>query len=580
MWGTDSTPRNRGDSVKKKILFSMTASVLFSLVITAFLVIMVSNYEYEDNIRQNLKLNNELVINILKNQNPNNLKDFFMMNIKGSELRETLIDKDGHVLSDSQVDPATMDNHNGRQEVIDARKYGSGSSIRYSNTTKTETMYYATAFGNGYIVRSAITMKSISGILWRYGQIYIIIMIASLIVTIIFSSRLARAIVKPIKDLEDATHRISQGELHERVKVHSEDEIGDLANTFNYMADRLENSFRDTTQKQTELEAVLKSMDSGVIAVDRNFRVMLINPYAKKIFGIDKDIIGEKLLKTIRDFELEDIIKNKEYQREFTIFWPVKRDLRIKTADIIYGSEHMGTVAVIHDITDIKKLENMRSQFVANVSHELKTPLTSIKGFAETLRYVEDAETRVKFLNIINDESERLSRLINDILTLSQIEQTREIKDEPVDVNAAINQVVMLVKSSADKKNIKLLTAGDKIEGLYGDPDLLKQMLINLVDNAVKYSGEGSEVVISTEMKDGYGVLSVRDNGIGIPKEHLERLFERFYRVDAARSREQGGTGLGLAIVKHIVLSFKGTVEVESEPGRGSRFIVKLPLKK
>jgi len=580
VWGTDSTPRNRGDSVKKKILFSMTASVLFSLVITAFLVIMVSNYEYEDNIRQNLKLNNELVINILKNQNPNNLKDFFMMNIKGSELRETLIDKDGHVLSDSQVDPATMDNHNGRQEVIDARKYGSGSSIRYSNTTKTETMYYATAFGNGYIVRSAITMKSISGILWRYGQIYIIIMIASLIVTIIFSSRLARAIVKPIKDLEDATHRISQGELHERVKVHSEDEIGDLANTFNYMADRLENSFRDTTQKQTELEAVLKSMDSGVIAVDRNFRVMLINPYAKKIFGIDKDIIGEKLLKTIRDFELEDIIKNKEYQREFTIFWPVKRDLRIKTADIIYGSEHMGTVAVIHDITDIKKLENMRSQFVANVSHELKTPLTSIKGFAETLRYVEDAETRVKFLNIINDESERLSRLINDILTLSQIEQTREIKDEPVDVNAAINQVVMLVKSSADKKNIKLLTAGDKIEGLYGDPDLLKQMLINLVDNAVKYSGEGSEVVISTEMKDGYGVLSVRDNGIGIPKEHLERLFERFYRVDAARSREQGGTGLGLAIVKHIVLSFKGTVEVESEPGRGSRFIVKLPLKK
>jgi two-component system, OmpR family, phosphate regulon sensor histidine kinase PhoR len=566
--------------VKKKILFSMTASVLFSLVITAALVILVSNYEYEDNVRQNLKLNNELVINILQNQNPNNLKDFFATNIKSSELRETLVDKDGNVLSDSLVDPATMDNHNSRQEVIDARKYGFGYSVRYSNTTKTETMYYATAFGDGYIVRSAITMKSISSMLWKYGQIYIIIMIASLIVTIIFSSRLARALVKPIKDLEDTTHRISQGELHERVRVHSNDEIGDLALTFNNMADRLENSFKDTTQKQTELEAVLKSMDSGVIAVDRDFRVMLINPYAKKIFGINRDIIGEKLLKTIRDFELEDIIKNKEYQRELTIFWPIKRDLRIKTADIIYGSEHMGTVAVIHDITDIKKLENMRSQFVANVSHELKTPLTSIKGFAETLRYVEDEETRVKFLNIINDEAERLSRLISDILTLSQIEQTRGIKDEPVDVSAAVSQVVMLVKNSADKKNIKLLTEGDKIEGLHGDPDLLKQMLINLVDNAVKYSGEGSQVVISTGMKDGYGVLSVRDNGIGIPKEHLERLFERFYRVDAARSREQGGTGLGLAIVKHIVLGFKGTIEVDSEPDRGSKFTVKLPLKK
>jgi two-component system phosphate regulon sensor histidine kinase PhoR len=565
--------------VKRKILFSMTASVLFSLIITAILVILVSNYEYEENVRQSLKLNNELVINVLKNQDTGRLKDFFALNIKNSEMRETLIEKDGKVLSDSQVDPATMDNHNSRQEVVDARKNGTGYSIRYSNTTKMETMYFATVFGDGYVVRSAITMNSISSMLWRYGRMYIVIMVASLLVTLAFSSRLAKALVKPIKDLEDTTNRISQGDLHERVKVHSSDEIGDLAVTFNYMADRLENSFKDTTQKQTELEAVMKSMDSGVIAVDRDFRVMLINPYAKKIFRINKDIIGEKLLNTIRDFELEDIIKNKEYERELTIFWPVKRDLRIKTADIIYSGEHIGTVAVIHDITDIKRLENMRSQFVANVSHELKTPLTSIKGFAETLKYVEDAETREKFLNIINDEAERLSRLISDILTLSQIEQTRVIKDDRVDVSSTINQVVMLVKKTADNKKIKLTTSGEKIEGLYGDADLFKQMLINLVDNAVKYSGEGSEVVISTRMEDAWGIISIRDNGIGIPKEHLERLFERFYRVDAARSREQGGTGLGLAIVKHIVLGFKGTIQVESEPGQGSIFTVKLPLK-
>lgn len=565
--------------MKRKILFSMTASVLFSLVITAILVILVSNYEYEDNVRQSLKLNNELVINVLKNQDTAALKDFFALNIKNSEMRETLIEKDGKVLSDSEVDPATMDNHNTRQEVIDARKNGTGYSIRYSNTTKMETMYFATVFGDGYIVRSAITMNSISSMLWRYGRIYIVIMVASLLVTLAFSSRLAKALVKPIKDLEDTTNRISQGDLHERVKVYSSDEIGDLAVTFNYMADRLENSFKDTTKKQTELEAVMKSMDSGVIAVDRDFRVMLINPYAKKIFRINRDIIGEKLLNTIRDFELEDIIKNKEYERELTIFWPVKRDLRIKTADIIYSGEHIGTVAVIHDITDIKKLENMRSQFVANVSHELKTPLTSIKGFAETLRYVEDAETREKFLNIINDEAERLSRLISDILTLSQIEQTRVVKDDPVDVSSTISQVVMLVKKTADNKKIKLTTSGDKIEGLYGDADLFKQMIINLVDNAVKYSGEGSEVVISTRMEGAWGIISIRDNGIGIPKEHLERLFERFYRVDAARSREQGGTGLGLAIVKHIVLGFKGTIQVESEPGKGSVFTVKLPLK-
>jgi len=558
----------------------MTFSVLLSLIITAVLVILVSNYEYEGNMKHDLKLNNDLVINILKNQDTANLKGFFTGNIKSSELRETLINKQGVVLSDSQVNPATMDNHNTRPEVIDARKIGSGSSIRYSDTTKVETMYYATSFGNGYIVRSAVTMNSISIMLWKYGSIYIFVMIASLLITLLFSSRLARSLVRPIKDLEEATHRISEGELHERVKVHSDDEIGELAVTFNQMADRLENSFNDTTRKQTELEAVLKSMDSGVIAVDRNQRIMLINPYAKKIFGIEKDIIGEKLLNTIRDFELEDIIKNKEYERLITIFWPIKRDLRIKTADIIYGGETIGTVAVIHDITDIKKLENMRSQFVTNVTHELRTPLTSIKGFAETLKYVEDNETREKFLSIINDEADRLSRLISDILTLSQIEQTRAIRRELIDVTGIISQVVMLVKNSADNKNIKLTIEDKGIKDLYGDPDLLMQMLINLVDNAIKYSGKDAEVVVSAESENDSGVISVSDNGIGIPKEHLDRLFERFYRVDTARSREQGGTGLGLAIVKHIVLNFNGTIEVDSEPGRGSKFTVKLPLKK
>jgi two-component system phosphate regulon sensor histidine kinase PhoR len=423
-------------------------------------------------------------------------------------------------------------------------------------------------------------MERVSLMEWSYVRIYILVMIVSLLITFLFSSRLAKAIVKPIKDLEDTTHRISQGELRERVKVHSGDEIGELAVTFNNMADKLENSFNDTTHKQIELEAVLKSMDSGVIAVDKDFRVMLINPYAKKIFGIDKDIIGDKLLNTIRDFELEDIIKNKEYQRELAIFWPAKRDLKIKTADIVIGKENMGTVAVIHDITDIKRLENMRSQFVTNVTHELKTPLTSIKGFAETLKYVEDKETRGKFLNIINDEADRLSRLISDILTLSQIEQIRDSKDELIDVASIISQVVMLVKNLAETKDIKISTAGKEIVGLHGDPDLLKQMIINLVDNAVKYSGEGSEVVISTHMENANAVISVSDNGSGIPKEHMDRLFERFYRVDAARSREQGGTGLGLAIVKHIALSFKGSVEVDSELGHGSKFTVKLPLKK
>ncbi len=566
--------------MRKKILASMFASVLFSLIVTISLIIFITNFEYVDNVKQNLKLNNELIINVLNSKEITDKVSFFKDNIKARDIRQTLIDKNGNVLSDSLVDSETMNNHNDRTEIITARTYGTGYSIRFSNTTKKETLYFATSFGDGYIVRSAVTMKSVNGFELGYVKYYMLVMLAVLSITLVFSSKLTKAIVKPLKDLELITSEIAEGELYKRVQVHSRDEIGELSNTFNNMADKLENSFKDSLEKQTKLEAVMKSMDSGVIAVDKNNNVMLINPYAKKIFGINKDIIGKKLIDNIRDFELENILKNKEESREITIFWPEKKDLRIKTADIMSGSEMLGTVGVIHDITDIKRLENIRSQFVTNVTHELKTPLTSIKGFAETLKDVEDRELRDKFLTIINDEADRLTRLIDDILSLSQIENASAVKIDEIDINKIINDVILLVKNSADNKHIRIDSQGPKLPPIYGDRDQFKQMLLNLADNAVKYSGEGSNVTIITDITGDQCIISVQDNGAGIAEKHLDRLFERFYRVDKARSREQGGTGLGLAIVKHIVLNFKGSIEVESTLGKGSRFTVKIPMNK
>jgi len=564
--------------MKRKILASMLASVLFSLIIITTLMILVANYEYVQNVKQNLKTNNEIIINLLKSDEIKNKKQFFKDNVKSQDVRQTFIDKNGNVLSDSIADSETMDNHNNRPEVVEARKNGIGYSIRFSKSTNKDTLYFATSFGDGYIVRSAIPMKIINGFELIYIKYYILVMVAVLLITSLFSSKLAYTIVKPIKDLEFITSRIAQGEMGKRVTVYSKDELGELSNTFNYMADKLESSFKDSVEKQMKLEAVLKSMDSGVIAVDSNYKVMIINPYAKNIFGINRDIIGEKLVNNIRDFEFEDILKNKEDNKELTIFWPKKKDLRIRTADIINGDKQIGIVAVIHDITDIKRLENMRSQFVTNVSHELKTPLTSIKGFAETLKYVEDTETKDKFLDIINDEADRLTRLINDILTLSQIENAKDVKKDVIYINDIVNNVILLVKNSADKKRIRILVEGEKLPIIYGDGDKFKQMLINLVDNAIKYSGDNTEIVISTELKNENCIISVKDNGVGISKEHIDRLFERFYRVDKARSREQGGTGLGLAIVKHIVLSLNGTIQVESSIGNGSKFIVKIPF--
>jgi len=565
--------------MKKKIFRSMIISVMFSLIIVAILVITISNREYVNNVKQNLKMNNELIVRVLGSGEISNTSKFFNEFLKNENIRETLIDKNGKVLSDSLLDAETMDNHNSRKEVIDARLYGTGYSIRYSNSSMMDTLYFATEFGDGYIVRSAVAMESIDIMETTYISYYIIIMLISLLITLLLSSRLSKTLVKPLKDLENATSRFAKGELEKRASISTNDEIGDLGKTFNEMADKLESAFKDSNEKQTKLETVLKSMDSGVIAVDNENRVMLINPYAERIFGINRNIIGEKLLNNIRDFEVENIIRNQEDNREVTILWPEKRELKIRTAELANDRESLGIVAVIHDITDIRKLENMRSQFAANVTHELKTPLTSIKGFAETLKDVDDSETREKFLNIINDEAERLSRLISDILSLSKIENTRSMNADPINVISSIDQVAVLLKGTAENKNIRIKTEGDILPTLYGDRDMFLQMLLNLVDNAVKYSGENTDVVITTKLVENTCLISVKDNGIGISREHLDRLFERFYRVDPARSREQGGTGLGLAIVKHIVMAFKGTIEVKSTLGAGSEFTVKIPIK-
>lgn len=567
--------------MKKKLMFSMLSTLLFSLTIMTILFIIIENQEYLQNMKQTLRVNNELIINVLKNEKLEDRKVFFKNNFSNEMIRETYIDKNGIVLSDSIADPNTMDNHNSRREVIDARQYGEGFSIRYSITTGYSTLYFATVFEDGFVVRSAITMQTIKGIESNYFKYYMLIMFFSVSISIIFASKMSQSIVKPIKDLEFTTDKIAEGEFNRRVRIVSNDEIGHLSITFNNMAGILQNTLKDSLDKQNKLEAILKSMDSGVIAVDRSHRVIMINPYAKKIFGINKDIIGENLMNNIRNFELDDIFDStKEDSREMKILWPKERILRIRTADIINDDEKIGTVAVVQDITDVRKLENMRSQFVANVSHELKTPLTSIKGFAETLKYVDDPINKEKFLNIIEDEANRLTRLINDILTLSHIENNIEGKKAEFKVDNIIKDVYNLMKNTAEKKNIEIVIGEESNSSLIGDSDRFKQMLINLVDNGIKYSDTNGKIVIRTKCDNEDCFISVEDNGVGIPKEHLPRLFERFYRVDKARSRRQGGTGLGLAIVKHIVVGFNGTIQVESEIGKGSKFTVKIPIEK
>lgn len=345
-------------------------------------------------------------------------------------------------------------------------------------------------------------------------------------------------IITPIKDLESVTHKMANGDYKIRAKINSKDELGNLGESFNNMADQLQMKMHEIVDKQTRIESILRSMESGVIAVDNNNIVIAINPYAERIFGIKKNILGESIIEYISDYDINTFLEEDyEIDKEIKILHPIERDLKIKKSNIINGIEMIGKVITIQDITDIKKLELMRTQFVANVSHELKTPLTSIKGFAETLRYVEDNETREKFLNIIDKESERLSRLINDILVLSSIESNISTQNDEFLPKSIIEDVINMVRKLANNKAINLEFYDDNQELILGDKDKFYQLTLNLVENAIKYSENGSNVKVISYSKQGNYYLEISDNGLGIPKEDLPRIFERFYRVDKSRKK-------------------------------------------
>lgn len=563
--------------MKKKIILYTLATVFFTLIIVTLLFISLVNYQYEQNIKSNLKNNNEFIIKVLDFKNLSENREFLIKEYGNSNISVTFIDKYNNVIfnSDKDFKKSTVNSY---FEISMAKENNDSYAIRYSNTLNENVMYAAIKYNN-YIIRSAQPLNFIETLKMSYLKYYSLMILITFLVSLWFAKKLSNIIIKPIKDLETMADMVDKGEIKKTIMIDSDDELGSLGKKFNNMAEKLKLTMKDSLDKQNRIEAILKSMESGVVAVDKKRKVIMINPYAEMLFGIEKNIIGENLMDSIRDFEIEDVFKSSSNGfKEIKILWPEEKVIRIKTADIVNEEKNIGKVAVFQDITDIRKLENMRSQFVANVSHELKTPLTSIKGFTETLKYVEDNEKRNQFLDIIDEEVERLTRLINDILSLSHIEAQKEMKQEMFSVDEIIDNVYNLMKNTAENKNISLAVVENSPIKLLGDKDRFKQMLINLVDNAIKYSENNDSVYISSSIENDTCILYVEDTGLGISQEHIKRLFERFYRVDKARSRAKGGTGLGLAIVKHIVLNFRGTIEVKSEPGKGSKFIIKLPL--
>ena len=537
--------------MKKRIITSVVITVIFALVIVTSSFIVLVNINTINDAKEALSIYNESI-----SKGDYSSEDFSIYKFKGNSVRFTIVNRDGDVIFDNER--SNLDNHKDRQEIIEAFNNGTGTSVRFSKTLSVDMVYYATKINEDLVIRSSVPVNNIKVFTLGSLKYYIVIVI----VVFLLSLTLAVKLVK-------------------RAIIGNYDEIGLLAQTFNNMADQLEIKINDSLDKQNKLEAILESMESGVIALDNNEKIILSNPYSKKIFDLQGDVIGKKISSCVIDYDLINFIRELPdiNTKEIKLFHPIEREIRVKKAPIISGTKNqIGIVIAIQDITDIKRLENMRSEFVANVSHELKTPLTSIKGFSETLRYVDDSETKNKFLNIIDKEAERLTNLINDILILSNIENLHKMENGNFSPKEVIENIIDIVRKQAEKKQINIEFINEFSDEIIGSKDKFHQLALNLIENAIKYSNENGNVKVLITFNNGYFIFKVSDDGIGIPQNDIPRIFERFYRVDKSRSTR--GTGLGLAIVKHIVKLFNGDITVQSKLGVGSVFTVRIKINK
>lgn len=560
-------------SMKRKLMLYVFSALVFIMLVSLSVLYTMATYAREQNIRKELEIYSNIISDTYLSKDYDNLK--IIINHLQSMGVNIKIAKDNYIINIEEL-------NNGMNKPIEdkSNELIDKESGIVAKDKENHEIYYSIKYNDNTEIVISMVMDNIFEVQNSYILYYATAFIVILVISIWISNKLSFVIVKPIRDLDFITSRIARGELNRRVKITSNDELGQLALNFNHMADELEKSLNEVNEKQNRLSAILQSMESGVVAVDNNRKIITINNYAKNIFGVKQDVVGHPVEELSSEVNFQRVFsREKGDSQEIKITNPSDKILRVRSGDIIINNhQHIGAVAVLQDITDIKKLENMRTEFVANVSHELKTPLTSIMGFAETLKEVEDYETKNKFLNIINEESERLMRLISDILLLSQIEMKQEQKITTFNVDQVIGDIIYLMKSSADKKQIFLAVAGDDVGNIVGDKDKFKQMLINLIDNGIKYSEAFDTVTVTKIVEEGQFKIVVQDTGIGIEEAYIPRLFERFYRVDKARSRAKGGTGLGLAIVKHITLGFNGSIDVESTVGVGTKFIITIPF--
>ncbi len=580
--------------MKARIFLKLVLSFLaVILVVTALLDFSISSQferAFTQTLRQGLEQKARLLSDWLGEVSLEALPSVVARAAKQVDARITVIQRDGKVLADSEADAGHMENHAHRPEFEAALRGEVGSSTRLSGTVQINFLYVAIPLDSGPwrggALRLAYPLAELDRSIAGMRRQIVLGSGLAVLAALLLAAALAAPISRRLKRVVNFANAVAEGQLEVRMPVDGSDEVSAVMQALNRTADKLEEGFSRLAESSQQLEAVLEAMEEGVLAIDSGGRVVCANRALSRLLGRDVTP-GVRFEEAIVNPEMIEAMDHALASRALT-----SADLRYGTPTrwikmscspmLAAGQPPKGAVAVLHDVTELERLEKIRKDFVANVSHELRTPLTSIQGYAETLLesgMVPDLQSR-QFVEIIRKHAERMAKLTADLLTLSRIELGRhEFRFAELHVADAVQSALQSVRHVAHARGVELAAAAlsDEMD-VMADSDAIHQVLLNLLDNALKYTPSGGRVTASARVVRDMVEFCVTDTGVGIAAEHLPRLFERFYRVDKARSRELGGTGLGLSIVKHIVRAHGGEVRVASEPGRGSSFYFTVPL--
>jgi len=505
-----------------------------------------------------------------------------LVNDLGAEIetRITVIDPRGVVLADSERDPETMENHRTRPEIVQAMKGRRGVSIRYSRTVEEEMLYVALPLtedgATPGVLRLSLFLSDTNRLINRLRHRIALIAGISALIALAAAFLFARGISRPIGDLSLASSRVASGDFEARVFLKKEDSLKELADSFNYMTDQMKTGFDQLSRQKEELNSIISSLQEGLIVLDKDGKIVLNNRSFTNLVG-EPRVAGRYYWEVIREPQFGEWIGRITARRR-NIIEEIQLAEKVFLCSTAFLESREGVVVIFHDITKMKDLDKIKKDFVVNISHELRTPLTAIKGFAETLEEEEKDQDHLKYLDIIKRHTDRLIRIVSDLLLLSELEERGDILEiEAVDVHRLIENIMRMFEQRLQNKGLSArVETGGTVPLLSADPYRLEQLFINLIDNAIKYTEKGGITVRLETFQEGVRVI-IRDTGIGISPEHLSRIFERFYVTDKSRSKRLGGTGLGLSIVKHIVLLHNGDISVDSQPGQGTTVIITLP---